>query len=208
MKAPKPLMADESVALSLFIDAMFRDAVPEKPIADQQVLQVDADAPLDAAEALGEQISRGDVVSVVGFVIGSYRLAVPLEDISGIIRRPDKLDTVPGLPAWIPGVARERDRLVRVVNMHGFFDECPQVEASGGSDSRILIIGRSVDGLAWGLACQCVSEVVKAGPDDLIWSKKNSQRPWLAATVLTDMSLLLDPGAMCREFDLRAGISA
>ncbi len=206
MKSPKPVMADESVALSLFIDAMFHDTASHQPTA--QPLVVESTDPDDPTQTIQGEVGSDILFSVVGCVVGCYRLAVPLEDMSGIIARPPKLDRLPGLPAWIPGVVRERGRLVRVVNMHDFFEESADSQSPDAANSRILIIGSSLDGKDWGLACDSVSEVIKVGQRDLSRNKNPNQRPWLAATVLMDMSLLLNPRAMCKEFDRRAGIVA
>ena len=54
--------------------------------------------------------------------------------------------------------------------------------------SKVVLIDESI----WGLACDDILGVVTLDPRDVRWRKDRAQRPWLAGTLIEQMSAIID----------------
>ncbi|MCW2607740.1 MAG: CheW protein [Frankiales bacterium] len=101
-----------------------------------------------------------EVVLVQVGAPGAARLAVPM-DVVGEVGRPPGLTRVPGLPAWVAGVANWRGRVLAVVDLLpllGGGDALP-----GGRRGRLVVV--TSDGVTVGLLVAAVDGTVLVDPD-------------------------------------------
>ncbi len=130
------------------------------------------------------------------FQIAGLTVAVPLVELNGILRYPERLAAVPGLPSWGLGVIRHRDQNLVVVDSIGLFVPENLREASRSrSKPRYLIV---LGGGRFGLACDSVDQVVSIKPDEVHWRGERGRRPWLAGTVKDRLCALLEVPSLVR----------
>jgi purine-binding chemotaxis protein CheW len=92
-----------------------------------------------------------ELVEVVMVRLGSSRCAVPMSAITEV-GRPPALTRVPGLPAFVPGVANWRGRVLAVLDLHGLLSAGPAVP-----DRRNRLVVVQVDGVRVGLLVDSVT---------------------------------------------------
>ncbi len=98
-------------------------------------------------------------VEVVVVRLGDSRLAVPM-DVVGEVGRPPGLTRVPGLPAWVAGVANWRGRVLAVLDL------VPLLGTGGapaGTRPRLLVLTH--EGTTVGLLVHGVDGTVLIDPD-------------------------------------------
>lgn len=95
-----------------------------------------------------EAVVRPDLVLVR---LGGCRLALPMASIAEV-GRPPGLTRVPGLPAWVAGVANWRGRVLAVLDLRSLLGE-----PTGGLDRRGRLVVVTNAGLRVGLLVESVS---------------------------------------------------
>ncbi len=135
------------------------------------------------------------------FQVAGLTVAVPLVELNGILRYPERLAAVPGLPSWGMGVVRYRDHnLVVVDSIDLFVPENLREATRARSQPRYLIV---LGGGRFGLACDSVAQVVSLKPEEVRWRGERGRRPWLAGTVKDRLCALLEVPSLVRL--LKAG---
>ncbi|MCW8921438.1 MAG: chemotaxis protein CheW, partial [Sedimenticola sp.] len=104
------------------------------------------------------------------------------------------LTQMPGQPDWCMGVLLHRDRRVVVVDiaqliMPERLDRASEERARG---SHILIIGNG----QFGFACDRLQSPLLLNRDEVRWRRGEGYRPWMAGTVIDQLSVLLDVDAI------------
>jgi purine-binding chemotaxis protein CheW len=188
-------------------------AVAAEVLAEPVVSEVPAEAPVEApaenvsesettvvkeqlsAEVL-EQIkdapdwAQQPSFQVLLFKVSGITLAVPLDSLNGILEwNEDNITEMPGAAEYFLGLLPERDRQIKLVDTASIVvpsnfrqNHCRE------NLQKIILIG---DG-EWGLACDVVDEVITLAPTDVRWRSNQGLRPWLAGTVVEQMSALLN----------------
>jgi len=125
-------------------------------------------------------------------VAGSLPLAVPLVSLSGIMKWPDEITPIPGYAEWFLGLLPSRGRQVKVIDLARFV-------ISENHKSRGVLAGERqfkhlllLEGGRMGVACDELGTVLKVAPDQVRWRSDTGVRPWLAGTLIEQMSALLD----------------
>ncbi|MCW2776790.1 MAG: CheW protein [Frankiales bacterium] len=95
----------------------------------------------------------------VGDGAGSARLAVPMAVVDEV-GRPPGLTRVPGLPAWVAGVANWRGRVLAVLDLAPLLGTGP---ARPGTRGRLVVL--SSGGVTVALLVQAVDGTVLVAPD-------------------------------------------
>ncbi|CAK0757000.1 putative CheW protein [Gammaproteobacteria bacterium] len=135
------------------------------------------------------------------FQVAGLTVAVPLVELNGILRYPERLVAVPGLPPWGLGVIRHRDANLIVIDSIELFVPENLLEATRSrSNPRYLVV---LGGGRFGLACDSVDQVVSLKPDEVRWRGERGRRPWLAGTVKERLCALLEVPSLVRL--LKAG---
>ena len=99
--------------------------------------------------------------SLVGFIVGDIRYAVPISSVREIIN-PIELTALPHLPRAIAGVADHRGEVIPVVDLRARFDLPPM-----GFDGRQKWIVVEIGGMRVGLVVDSVTDVFGTGGADL-----------------------------------------
>lgn len=207
---------EHEVALKVYIDALLLE--PEtieaaretiKPIAEPveviTATEIKAEAPLETAvveTTVSETISpppeplvsvSDEIVEYLLFkVAGFLTLSVPLERLNGIVKWNGEITPIPGHADWFLGLISNRGRQVKVIDIAKFVipenHKSRQAIAAERQFKHLLL----VDGGKFGLACDELGQVLKLSGDKIRWRDNRSSRPWLAGTIIEQMSALLD----------------
>jgi purine-binding chemotaxis protein CheW len=190
----KQTLTQESAALSVFLESLFRDMPQEEEAAAPA--KAPESAPATAPEPPPATVPPSGVDRVLGegesefkallMDLGGMQVAAALTQLGSVIPWPEGLTEVPGRAPWMLGVCRHRGRNVRVVDLRRLLSP-PGRGAEEAPPGRIVIAHER----DWGLACAAVSEVVTLGRDGVQW-RTNRRHPWLLGTVVGRMSVLLD----------------
>lgn len=127
---------------------------------------------------------------VLLFKVSGITLAVPLDSLNGILEwHEDNITEMPGAAEYFLGLLPERDRQIKLVDTASIVvpsnfrqNHCRE------NLQKIILIGNG----EWGLACDAVDEVITLAPTDVRWRSSKGLRPWLAGTVVEQMSALLN----------------
>lgn len=206
-------LVDQKDALSVYFDALLREAPPveepapapvqtpapvttpvETPAVVAATYDDAAPQPADVRPAWGEGRFQAMLFKVAGLT-----LAVPLSELHGIREcDQEKVTSMPGHVAWYLGLMTYRGRQVPVIDTAQLV--LPDERRSALTEDpferieRVVFIG---DG-GWGLGCDQVNEVISLEPDEVRWRTERTRRRWLAGTVIKHMCALLDPGAFAQ----------
>jgi len=129
---------------------------------------------------------------VLLFSIAGLKLAVPLNELNGILEwGDDYINELPGHASWYLGLIRNQginipvvDTLQQVVPKNRW----PENYANCHNFKHIILI----DDSHWGLACESVIEVINLQADSVKWRSSRTKRRWLLGTVIDQMCALLD----------------
>ncbi|WP_433737622.1 chemotaxis protein CheW [Pseudomonas putida] len=91
----------------------------ESLTAFELLLQIDQRCRLLAAD-LPSQPIRQDNWSGIGFRLGEHWYVAPMSEVSEVLHEP-RFTQVPGVKAWVKGVANLRGRLLPIMDLGAFF---------------------------------------------------------------------------------------
>ncbi|GEM_PF-1300212 len=208
-------LAAEKQALDLYLDSLYDDAgtgeedlssavvslVPEsaKIVPDvsagemeplvgelQPRLRQEADAP-----SRPEQ----DLLQVLLFNLSGLKMAISMAELDGVVDWPERLVSVPdNMPLYV-GLLQESGRQIPVIDLARLiFPARLRAQQKSSACERILLIGNR----RWGLACSGVAEVVTVESSAVNWRRERTTRKWLAGTIGSHGSALLDAAALER----------
>lgn len=128
-------------------------------------------------------------IQILLFEVAGITLAVPLEQLNGILEWNDEVTSMPNSSAWFMGLLAERGQQIKIIDT-GMLVVPSKFRGNHSREDmqKIILIGDS----KWGLACDSVSEVITLSRDKVRWRGENSKRPWLAGMVVDRMCALLD----------------
>jgi len=207
---------EHEVALKVYIDALLLEpevieAAPEtvipvaEPVEVITTTEVKAEAVLETAvveTTVSETTSpppeplvpvSGEIVEYLLFkVAGFLTLSVPLARLNGIVKWNGEITPIPGHADWFLGLISNRGRQVKVIDIAKFVipknHKSRQAIAAERQFKHLLL----VDGGKYGLACDELGQVLKLSADKIRWRDNRGSRPWLAGTIIEQMSALLD----------------
>lgn len=199
------LIAQE-LALKVYIDALLED-VTETSVRPTPELTV-VEQPTRLAVATADEVASQTIPSdnkpahpewaetqfdcVLFKVAGALTLAVPLIELSGIVKWNSQVTPLPGHQDWFLGLLSVRGRQVKVIDMARFVipeqHRAREIVNQSRSFKHIILVGNG----EWGLACEDMGKVLKLSPDAVRWRADRSQRPWLAGMLVEHMCALLD----------------
>lgn len=210
----KKTLVDEQLALGAYLEALLRDvpeAVPAPAIEARPEVEAKATVEPAVSVAAAAPVAE-DGMSLPGwaerpfecllFKVCGLTLAVPLADLSGILKwGDDKITPMPGHSPWFLGLLEHQGRKAKVIDTALLVvPKAHRDTQPADADQRVQRIVLIDDG-RWGLACDDVAEVVGIDPSAVRWRTSRTQRRWLLGTVVEHMCALLD----AREFAAMLG---
>lgn len=161
------------------------------PVATETEAAVEA-AAREAAEIVPEWgRSR---FQCLPFRVRGMNLVVPLTELCSITEWDRELTQIPGQPDWHMGVLVHREQNVVVIDTAQLImpDRLEKASEQRQRGSHVLMIG---DG-RWGLACDSLRSPLTLEPEDVRWRRGEGYRPWMAGTVIEQLSVLLNVDAL------------
>ncbi len=216
---------EHEVALKVYIDALLLEpevieAPPEAVVvvAEPTVVESEAEASLETAVAETTVLAKAnppheqpvpaadEVVEYLLFkVAGFLTLSVPLARLNGIMKWNAEITPIPGHADWFLGLISNRGQQVKVIDIAKFVipenHKSRQAIAAERQFKHLLL----VDGGKFGFACDELGQVVKLSGDKIRWREDRSSRPWLAGTMIEQMTALLDVDSFIEM--LKEGVS-
>jgi len=213
-------LAAEKQALDLYLDSLYDDAGMEEKSASSAVVslvpesvKVAPDAPAGEVEPLvGELQLRSrqqapassepeqkqpeqDRLKVLLFNLSGLKMAISMAELDGVVDWPERLVSVPdNMPLYV-GLLQENGRQIPVIDLAWLiFPARLREQQKSPAYERILLIGNR----RWGLACSGVAEVVSVESSAVNWRKERTTRKWLAGTIGSHGSALLEAAALER----------
>ena len=163
-----------------------------KPVAVTQA----APAPLPDAVAMAATqlpLAEQAPLQCLLFKAGGLSLAIPLAELNGIVPwPPEELSALPGHQPWFLGVLPHHGVNVKIVDTAALIIPANRRAApaqTAGQRPQYIVL---IDNKNWGLACNNLSQIITLVPDQVRWRNMQSQRPWLAGTVIDHMCALLN----------------
>lgn len=130
---------------------------------------------------------------VLLFYVAGLKIAVPLVELCGVIKWKDSVTEMPGHADFYMGILQHLNRKIAVIDTAKMIipkDKQEQLVEDNPRERVHHIV--MIDDYRWGLACDKIGEVITLKPEDVRWRKANSNRSWLAGTVIEHMCALLN----------------
>jgi len=167
---------------------------PEVKIQEEVVVKTATETE-ETKEALEPLVPEwaNEPFQVLLFEVAGLKLAVPLVELSSVIKWDDSVTEMPGSADFYMGILRHLDYKVAIIDTARMVLPVNKLEQLVNDDPRervkhIVLI----DDYHWGLACDKIGEVITLKPDEVRWRTSNTSRSWLAGTVIEHMCALLN----------------
>ena len=210
-RKPVATTLEQEQALKVYIDALLLEPAPDVPPVQApsvseapldepvpETVQVDTaqTVPTDAAHEAEPRVPAADSQTpfdcLLFKVAGGLKLCVPLKRLTGIMKWPAEITPLPRHADWFLGLVPHRGHQVKVIDIAEFVipqhHRSRQALAGERRFQHLLLID---DGKI-GLACDELGKVLKLRPEQVRWRSDTRTRPWLAGTVIEQMSALID----------------
>ena len=213
----KPVLVDEKLALSLFLDSLLSETVVEtrtEIVTETPVTVIeDVTAPVieetveeSPAPALAEESGRVETAEIVDefqvmlFTVAGLTLAVPLDGLNGVVEWKDDLAEMPGHADFYLGILQHLGQRIPIVETASLVFPPEKLKSLAVAEAheritRIVLIDEG----RWGLAVDSVEEVITLQHDQVRWRSERTQRKWLLGTVVEHMCALIDPQAFAEK---------
>ncbi|MCW8882521.1 MAG: chemotaxis protein CheW [Sedimenticola sp.] len=174
----------------------------EIPVQAPETVEIaqTADKPVEASQ--DEVVTPAEIVPEWGeqpfqslpFKVRGMNLVVPLIALNSITEWNQELTQIPGQPDWYMGILLHRDQRVIVVDTAQLImpERLQRASEKRQRGSHILIVG---DG-RFGLACDSLQSPMLLQSDEVRWRRAEGYRPWMAGTVISRLSVLLNVDAI------------
>ncbi|MCW9024353.1 MAG: chemotaxis protein CheW [Gammaproteobacteria bacterium] len=134
------------------------------------------------------------------FKVAGLGLAVPLDELSGVVEWKDDLTEMPGHADFFLGILQHLGNSLPVVDTARLVFPADKLKALAGDDpseriTRIILIDEG----RWGLAVDEVAEVITLKHEQVRWRSQRTSRKWLLGTVIDHMCALLDTRAFAEK---------
>ncbi|MDH5570527.1 MAG: chemotaxis protein CheW [Gammaproteobacteria bacterium] len=204
-------MTEQSEALTS--EPVVEAKLPEKivrlqevvPVVDSKLKSTTVDHQvLPVTEVVVAQTSTEKVwdnqFQVMLFKVAGLTLAVPLDELNGVVEWKDNLTEMPAHADFYLGIMQHLGQSIPVVDTARLVfprDKLVALDADEPSEriTRVILI----DDSRWGLAVDAVEEVITLNKEDVRWRSARTSRKWLLGTVIEHMCALLDTKAFAEK---------
>jgi len=222
----KPVLVDEKLALSLFLDSLLREPTLEREVETGVETQTLVDIPVAVETEVVTEITTENSTPVVEetalempapveadeapepcsdfqvmlFKVAGLTLAVPLDGLNGVVEWKDDLAEMPGHADFYLGILQHLGQRIPVVEMASLVfpaEKLKSLNVPAPRDRITRIV--LIDEGRWGLAVDSVEEVITLQQDQVRWRSERTQRKWLLGTVIDHMCALIDPQAFAEK---------
>ena len=170
-----------------------KEPISEADTLDEGRLPIESDR-VDTQDQAIQGTDKADAVpvwaelpfQVLRFRVDGVNLAVPLMELTGIIRLDRPISRLPGQPGWNLGVVMNHDTKVVVVDTRRLM--MSGSESGQTAYSHLLLLG---DG-RWGLAVESLGETATIDKAAIRWRGDATQHPWYGGIWVEELSVLLD----------------
>lgn len=219
----KNTLVDEKLAISLFLDSLLREtetvteedatteikvethtptlvpaievkakAAVEVELETQTTIETESELQPDQEQPLYPEWAR-EPFQILLFHVAGLKLAVPLMELSSVIKWNDSVTEMPGHADFYMGILQHLGHKVAVIDTAKMVLPEKQMKKILGENPRdrvkhIVLI----DDYRWGLACDEISDVITLKPEEVRWRTSKTSRNWLAGTVIEHMCALLN----------------
>ena len=168
-----------------------------EPVVDTVVESAVAIEVLPETETVIEQTNPekewDNQFQVMLFNVAGLSLAVPLDELNGVVEWKDDLTAMPGHADFYLGIMQHLGQSIPVVDTARLVFPRDKLIALAADEpreriTRVILI----DDSRWGLAVDDVEEVITLNKDDVRWRSDRTSRKWLLGTVVEHMCALLD----------------
>ena len=151
-------------------------------------------------EHANSEAGLGNEFQAMLFKVAGLSLAVPLEELSGVVEWKDDLTEMPGHADFYLGIMQHLGQSIPVVDTARLVFPRDKLKALAADEprervTRVILI----DDSRWGLAVDDVKEVITLKKDDVRWRSERTSRKWLLGTVIEHMCALLDTKAFAEK---------
>ena len=130
------------------------------------------------------------------FEVAGLKLAVPLVELSSVIKWNDSVTEMPGSADFYMGILQHLEYKTAVIDIAKMVLPIKKQAELIGDDARDRVKHIvMIDDYRWGLACDKIGEVITLQPEKVRWRTSSSNRTWLAGTVIDHMCALLNSKA-------------
>jgi len=228
-KKEMPVLVDEKLALSMFLDSLLHESVEvpvetkvevETEVATEMVTVVEE--PIIQSKEIAEPVvevsllNENEVVTseenivdepsninefqAMLFKVAGLTLAVPLDGLNGVVEWKDDLAEMPGHADFYLGILQHLEQRIPVVETASLVFPEEKLKSLAVPEARDRITRIVlIDESRWGLAVDSVEEVITLKHDQVRWRTELTQRKWLLGTVVEHMCALIDPTAFAEK---------
>lgn len=219
----KNTLVDEKLAISLFLDSLLREtetvaeedttteikvetlaptlapaievkveAAVEIELETQTTIETELEVQPAQEHPLYPEWAR-EPFQILLFHVAGLKLAVPLMELSSVIKWTDSVTEMPGHADFYMGILQHLGHKVAVIDTAKMVLPEKQMKKILGKNPRdrvkhIVLI----DDYRWGLACDEISDVITLKAEEVRWRTSKTSRNWLAGTVIEHMCALLN----------------
>ncbi len=202
-KTETSTMVEHERALKVYIDALLLEPALETSVeekVDSSPTEIEIVTEQQSDQALEPHALKPDISSLSDEVLecllfkvaGFLTLAVPLVRLNGIMQWNGGATHIPGHADWFLGLVSNRGQQVKVIDIAKFVipeNHKSRQSVEGERNFKHMLL---IDDGKIGLACDELGQVVKISHEKVRWREDRSSRPWLAGTLIEQMSALLD----------------
>lgn len=126
------------------------------------------------------------------FKVSGLSLAVPLVKLNSVVPWDKDITHTPNQTDWYLGLIKHLDYQIKVIDTALLvMPENRREKLEADKEKRLSHI-LLVDDYKWGLACDCIGEVIWLTQDEIKWRKNKKTRAWLSGTSLEHLCAIMD----------------
>lgn len=135
------------------------------------------------------------------FKVSGLSLAVPLVKLNSVIPWKEDITQTPNQTEWYLGLVQHLNHQVKIIDTAMLvMPENRHIDISADPSERLGHI-LLVDDFKWGLACDCIGDVIWLTQDEVKWRKDKTSRAWLSGTSLEHLCAIMDTEVFAQMLD-------
>lgn len=157
-----------------------------------ELIARDAANPETLPTVLPETSWRERSLQVLEFYLAAIPLAIPINELCGLLPWTQKPARLPHYPAWHLGLITHRGVKVQIVDSVALLGLSQNIDAKRPTYSHLMLFDEG----RWGLACDGFGDLYQLEPEQVKWRSKAGTQPWYAGLIKQRLCVLLDPGGL------------